>query len=182
MKVFELFAELSLKDQQFNKGIEQAESKGRGLARTLAGTVGKTGKFVGGAMLGAFTAIGAGAMKLGKSFVDMGKNYNMSMENYMANFSTLLGGMDKAQQKMQFISKYAAETPFEMRDIAEAQKTLLAFNVESEQSEKVLKMLGDVSLGDSQKFNALALVFGQMSSTGRLMGQDLLQISNCRFA
>lgn len=181
MKVFELFAELSLKDQQFNKGIEQAERKSKGLARTLAGTVGKTGKIVGGAMLGAFTAIGAGAMKLGKSFVDMGKNYNMSMENYMANFSTLLGGMDKAQQKMQFISKYAAETPFEMGDIAEAQKTLLAFNVESEQSEKILKMLGDVSLGDRQKFNSLALVFGQMSSTGRLMGQDLLQFINAGF-
>ena len=44
-----------------------------------------------------------------------------------------------------------------------------------------LKMLGDISLGNKEKFNSLALVFGQVKSQGRLMGQDLMQMINAGF-
>ena len=44
-----------------------------------------------------------------------------------------------------------------------------------------LKMLGDIAGADQNKLNGLALVFGQIQSTGRLMGQDLLQLINQGF-
>lgn len=37
-------------------------------------------------------------------------------------------------------------------------------------------MLGDISQGNKEKFNSLSLVFGQISSQGKLMGGDLLQL------
>ena len=42
-------------------------------------------------------------------------------------------------------------------------------------------MLGAVALGNKEKLSSLALVFGQVSSAGRLTGQDLLQFINVGF-
>jgi tape measure domain-containing protein len=44
-----------------------------------------------------------------------------------------------------------------------------------------LKQIGDISMGDEERFKSLTLAFAQMSSTGKLMGQDLLQMINAGF-
>jgi tape measure domain-containing protein len=44
-----------------------------------------------------------------------------------------------------------------------------------------MKMLGDLARGDQEKLNALTLAFSQMTSTGKLTGQDLLQMINAGF-
>ena len=44
-----------------------------------------------------------------------------------------------------------------------------------------LKQIGDISMGNAERFNSLALAFAQMSATGRLMGQELLQMVNAGF-
>ncbi|MBD5421430.1 MAG: tape measure protein, partial [Bacteroides sp.] len=54
-------------------------------------------------------------------------------------------------------------------------------NIEAEKVMPMLRAIGDVSMGDAQKFNSLALAFSQMSATGKLMGQDLLQMINAGF-
>lgn len=45
----------------------------------------------------------------------------------------------------------------------------------------IIKSIGDISMGDSQKFGSLTLAFSQMSAAGRLMGQDLNQMINAGF-
>ena len=45
----------------------------------------------------------------------------------------------------------------------------------------MLRAIGDISMGDTQKLQSLTLAFAQMSSTGKLMGQDLLQMINAGF-
>ena len=44
-----------------------------------------------------------------------------------------------------------------------------------------LKALGDIAMGDRNKLNSLTLAFSQMTASGRLMGQDLLQMINAGF-
>ena len=75
----------------------------------------------------------------------------------------------------------AAKTPFEMGDLASASQTLLSFGDDANKVQGHLKMLGDISLGNKEKFNGLALVFGQVQSQGKLMGQDHLQMINAGF-
>lgn len=41
-----------------------------------------------------------------------------------------------------------------------------------------MRMLGDISGGNANKLKSLALVYGQVSSAGKLTGQDLLQMIN----
>ena len=44
-----------------------------------------------------------------------------------------------------------------------------------------LKLIGDISGGQADRFQSLALAFAQVGSTGRLTGQDLLQMVNQGF-
>lgn len=181
MKLFELFGVLNVDDKQFNQKIQQANIKGKSLSNILTKGFAGTAKTVGGLMVGMVGSIIGGSVMLGKKLKEMGQQYNSGMEMYMSNFETLLGSPEKALKKLEFLKEYARKTPFELPQLAEAQKTLLAFNVDAEESEKILKNIGDISLGDSNKMNSLALAFGQMSSTGRLMGQDLNQMINAGF-
>ena len=58
---------------------------------------------------------------------------------------------------------------------------MLGFNIEVEKVPRYLQAIGDVSMGDTQRFNSLTLAFSQMSAAGKLMGQDLNQMINAGF-
>lgn len=76
----------------------------------------------------------------------------------------------------------AAKTPFGMEDLASATMwTLLAFQVPAEKTNRILSQLGDIALGDKTKLSGLALVYGQVASSGKMNGQDLMQFINQGF-
>lgn len=93
-------------------------------------------------------------------------------------FETMLGSAEKASALISKIQKFAAETPFESTDLMDASKTLLNYRVSAEEVMDVMKQLGDVSLGNNEKFQALSVAYGQATSNGKLQGQDLLQMIN----
>ena len=107
--------------------------------------------------------------------------YNAKMETYAVNFKTLLGSAEAAQGKLTELKEYAAKTPFALEDLADATQTMLAFGLTSEESSLALQQLGDISLGDANKLQSLTLAFSQISSAGKLAGQDLLQMINAGF-
>lgn len=113
--------------------------------------------------------------------IGLGVKYDASMQTYISNFETMLGSSEKAAKHVAELKEFANKTPFEMTDLASASKTLLSFGTDVTNVMPDLKMLGDVSLGNKDKFNSLALVFGQVSSQGKMMGQDLLQCINAGF-
>ena len=104
-----------------------------------------------------------------------GINFNAQMESYTSNFKVLLGSQEKAVERVNYLKNLAAKTPFELTDLADATQTLLSFQVSADETNEILEMLGDISLGNKEKLSSLALVFGQVSSAGKLTGQDLLQ-------
>jgi tape measure domain-containing protein len=75
----------------------------------------------------------------------------------------------------------AAKTPFGMEDLASASQTMLSFGISAEDSMKYMDMLGDIALGNKEKLGTLSLAFSQISSAGKLTGQDLLQLINAGF-
>ncbi|MBO5060232.1 MAG: tape measure protein [Clostridia bacterium] len=136
----------------------------------LVGGVNKAAKGLAVGMAGAAAAV-----------IGTGIAYNSEIEGYKAGFETMLGSAEKADEMLQNLKSFAETTPFEMSDLAGASTTLLAFGEDVENLMPDLKMLGDISLGNKEKFNGLALVFGQVRSQGKLMGQDLLQMINQGF-
>jgi tape measure domain-containing protein len=96
-------------------------------------------------------------------------------------FGTMLGSAEAGQKMVKNIRDFAAATPMSTSDLTQAAKTLMQFGVAGDNVLPIMKMLGDVTGGDSQRFSMLSLAFGQMSASGRLMGQDLLQMINAGF-
>lgn len=98
-----------------------------------------------------------------------------------AAIQTLLGSKEKADMLMTQVREYAKISPLEFSDVTKATQMMLGFNIEAEKVPRYLQAIGDVSMGDTQRFNSLTLAFSQMSAAGKLMGQDLNQIINAGF-
>lgn len=173
MDLMQLTATLGLDASGFEAGV----NKSRGIFGGLSGTI-SAGTVALGSLMADVVRKGADmVVDLGKTALD----YNMQMEDYTANFRVMLGSTEAAAAKVEALKEFAAKTPFEMTDLAGATQTLLAFGIEAERTDGIMQMLGDVSLGNSQKFASLATVFGQVSSSGKLLGQDLMQFINQGF-
>ena len=97
------------------------------------------------------------------------------------SIQTLLGNKEKADALMKQVKEYATISPLELKDVSAATQMMLGFNIEAEKVPRFLRAIGDVSMGEARKFNSLTLAFSQMSSAGKLMGQDLNQMINAGF-
>lgn len=93
----------------------------------------------------------------------------------------ILAGKDMGRKLFGEIKDFAVNTPMAMGDLAKGAQTFLAFNMAAKDVMPILRAIGDISMGNAQKFNSLVLAFAQMQSTGKLMGQDLLQMINAGF-
>ena len=105
----------------------------------------------------------------------------MEAEKTSTAFNVLVGSEDKAAKMLDELNKYADNTLWDRKTVQEASKTMLGFGVSTESVVGDLKMLGDVAMGDKNKMQQLALVFGQISAAGKLQGQDLLQLINAGY-
>lgn len=165
-------------------GFEKLKNASAALAQGLV-AVGKAAAEAAGAIIDKMNKAVVGLTAAGAAVVaglgKVGIEYNAQMENYVTNFTTLLGSAEAAAKKVEELKKMAAQTPFGMEDLAQATQTLLAFGVEANKTTPILKALGDVSLGNKERFQSLALAFGQVSSAGKLTGQDLNQMINAGF-
>ncbi len=90
-------------------------------------------------------------------------------------------GKDMTGQLIPQIKELAKVSPLTMSDMVGAEKMMLGFNIQAEDTIKYLKAISDISMGESTKFNSLTLAFSQMSAAGKLMGQDLNQMINAGF-
>lgn len=136
---------------------------------------------IGGGWAKGFGIAIAGVSAAFAGLAKMGIAYNSQMENYQTNFSVLLGDEAAALDYVAQMREKAAKTPFGMEDLASASQTMLSFGINAEDSMKYMDMLGDIALGNKEKLGTLSLAFSQISSAGKLTGQDLLQLINAGF-
>jgi len=105
----------------------------------------------------------------------------MEAEKTATAFNVLVGSEDKAAKMLAELNKYADNTLWDRSTTQTATQTMLGFGVSTETVVDDLKMLGDIAMGDKNKLQSLALVFGQISSAGKLQGQDLMQLINAGY-
>lgn len=90
-------------------------------------------------------------------------------------------GKDVASGLMAQLKEMAKISPLTLTDMVNAEKMMLGFNIQAEDTVRYLQALSDISMGDSVKFKSLTLAFSQISAAGKLMGQDLNQMINAGF-
>lgn len=113
-----------------------------------------------------------------RKVVDVGASDELQKLNLTTLFK---GNADAAADMFSRISQYGKETVYDKEGLIEAQKTMMSFGISGERAFNTLKQIGDIAMGDGQKMQSLALAFSQATSTGKLMGQDLLQMINAGF-
>lgn len=167
-----------LNTEALERAASKVDDSFRGMTRTAeqeGDKIDAVMKKLGGAIAGYFSF--QAATQFAKSLIDV----RSQIESLEISFSTLLGSEQAAAKLFGEIREYAVSTPLQLGDLASSAQTLLAFNIEAEKIMPTLRALGDISMGDSQKLQSLTLAFAQMSSAGKLMGQDLLQMINAGF-
>lgn len=158
---------LNLDSAAYEYGLKQCVSATKTLGTVLAGL-----------------GVGFGAVKITEGIKNIAANAlkaSSDFEQAGVQFGVMLGDAKKAQRLVNEIQDMANVTPFETQDLLDASKTLLNFGINVQDILPDLRMLGDIAGGDKQRMQSLTLAFSQMSSAGRLMGQDLLQMINAGF-
>ena len=169
---------LGIKNAQLQRDAEQAIKIFNGIgdeAEREGKRIDETFKNIGKAAAAYFTA--TQIWEFGKSVV----NARKEIEAFEISFNTLLGSSDKGKAFFAEVKEFAVKTPLQLNDIAGAAQTLLGFGISAEKIMPILRQLGDVSMGNAERFKSLALAFAQATSAGKLQGQDLLQMINAGF-
>lgn len=118
-------------------------------------------------------AAGAGALT-------MGIRFDAGMEQSRISLTYFLGSTKAANTELALLYKLAATTPFEFGQVTDAARRFLAFGFTLQQTNDYLTTLGDTAAGlglGGEDVARLAIILGQIKSSGRLLGQDTLQLA-----
>ena len=162
LKVGELYAEINLRDSGFKRALSNANSLFKNLGKATLKTTAL--------IQGAWTVAGAASVK-----------YNASIEQLQTSFETMTGSAEKGAQIMAEIRSLAAKTPFETYGLAEVTQLLMNYNISADEAISMMTKLGDVAQGDQQKLSRIAMAYGQMSSAGKVMLEDVKQMIEAGF-
>jgi tape measure domain-containing protein len=168
--IFKLQADTSALRTEFDslkKQIDDTEKKATGFGNTLRNA-----------------ALAFGGVQLGSQLLQFGKDSLQAAADFQTlniQFETFLGGTAQAKKAIADLEKFSIETPFTDKQVQSAAKSLLAFGLPAEDLKETLTVLGNISAGTGKDLTELSVIFGQIKSTGRLMGQDLYQLINAGF-
>lgn len=165
--------------------MPSAKGFGKELDRQVAGETEQAGANAGARFGKAFVAgsaiVGAAVVTSVGMIGKAGVAFNAEMQNFEAGFTSLLGSGEAAQAMLEELTSFAAATPFEMPTLANSATMLSQFGIAADEILPSLQMLGDISMGDSDKLERLSRVFGQVSSAGRLTLEDVNQMIDAGF-
>ena len=152
---------------QLFAGLNQASAA----VRSFGSVAGQVAASVG-AAFGGLSAVGVGQWALGLA---------ANLQKTQQQFGILIGNSQQAASVLSQLREFDIVSPLGLQALLDASRTLLGFGMSASQVVPVVKMLGDVSMGNQERFAGLALAMGQVAAAGRMTGQDLLQFINAGF-
>lgn len=160
----EIIIELQLQQDDFEKRLNAIEHKTQSFGSSIKRTI---------------AALGLG--KLAKDFASAGISFNASIEQYQTSFEVMTGSAEKATQITQQLKQIAANTPFELPQLADTTQLLMNYGFTADDAMKKMQMLGDISQGSADKMTRIATAYGQMSSAGKVSLEDVKQMIEAGF-
>ena len=158
-----------------NRTGEDLREVGSSNENSFLGTFGKIGMIATGtaaAILGVKTAIEGTIGALLK--------YNSSLEQDNIAFTTMLGSAEAAKTFMGDIQQLAADTPFELPQLTDASKKMLAFGFAAKDVIPTLTSIGNAVAGlggNSEMIDRVTLAIGQMRVKGHVSAEELGQLA-----
>jgi hypothetical protein len=102
-------------------------------------------------------------------------NVRSQFQQLEISFTTMLGSEQKAGALMDELIQTAARTPFNMTDVTEGAKQLLAYGIQANEVNDTLVHLGDIASGLNIPLSQLVYLYGTTISQGRMFTVDLRQ-------
>lgn len=118
-------------------------------------------------------AIGGMTILLAKGFLEQAG----AMEQNQVAFEVMLGSAEKANTLLKEMTEFAARTPFNLPEIINAGKQLLAYGFAQEEVIKTTEMLGNVASGLNIPMGDIIYLFGTLRAQGRAYTKDLNQFT-----
>jgi len=121
------------------------------------------------------------SLKLTTPILGLGTAAVMSagkFEKLRTSLNVLTGSAEEGSKAFERLVKFSAGTPFQLDELVKANNTLLGFGMSSNSAYKALKNIGDIAAVSGGDLQGISVAFGQVAASGRLMGQDLLQLIN----
>lgn len=116
-------------------------------------------------------------VQLGTSLVSLAGQ----AETAQIQFEVLLGSVSKASAMLQEIRSLDSKTPIEFSGLRDAAVQLLNVDAAAESVVPMLQMMSETSLGNTDKFQRMAMAMSQVIGAGRLMGGELKQMREAGF-
>ena len=111
----------------------------------------------------------------------VGVRYNAQIEQLQTSFEVMTGSAEKGAEVLERIRQIAAATPFETEGLASTVQLLMNYNLTADEAINSMEMLGDISQGNQDKLSRIAMAYGQMSSAGKVMLEDVKQMIEAGF-
>lgn len=146
-------------------GMEQKVSGSFGRIRSMVGSMAAP-------LVGAF-AVGGLTMFAGDLVRSAG-----AAQQFDTALTNMLQSKERANELSADVKAFAATTPFELPEVQDATKKMLAFGFGAEDTIPTLRRLGDVAAGLGQPVGDLAYLYGTTRVQGRLYTNDLMQFAN----
>jgi len=161
-----LLTKLIINYREAAKASEGLGSSSEGTASSMD-ELNKKLEFMGGAA--AVAAIGRGIADLGEKALDTAGRHEM----LRANLETLTGSAAAASHVFEGFKEFANVSPFNLEGVAKAGQQFMAAKVPMADVQTRLSQIGDLSLGNSQKFESMSMAFSKMSTKGKVDMEQL---------
>ena len=167
-----LFYGTGLDNSQLKNDAEQAKNILTGIGSTAeqeGDKIDASMRKIGASIAGVF------AIEKIKDFAVQVATVRGQFQQLEASFKTLTGSEQVATDLMSQLINTAATTPFQVTDISNAARQLLAYGVEADKVNETLIRLGEICAGLSIPIGDLAYLYGTTMTQGRLYTADLNQ-------
>jgi tape measure domain-containing protein len=164
-----------ISEQTYKSSVAAAEKEARGgdggFLPSIKGNV-----------VGQLVGYASGILSIGAAFAQLKSSVGLavSLEKNEAAIRTFIGSGLQAKQILAELREFSSKG-LRFESAQQGTKTLLQFGVTAKEVVGLVKQLGEIAGGDSEKFDKLALAAGQVKAAGKLMGQELIQLINAGF-
>lgn len=166
------FAELN--DRGFRSGLQKMKRQGDRASSDVErrfdrmGTnLARIGAAAAAAIGAAFVATGIKAVKTAAKFEDL----RVAMD-------TLNRSAVEGERNFKRLVETAANTPFQLTELARAQNTLQGFGLSADEAYESLLNIGDIAAVSSGDIQGISIAFGQAAAEGKAMTRDIRQFIN----
>ena len=172
----EIKLQVKIDDNSASEKVNSLNKQGTNVNKTFnnIGTIGKKA-------FKTFTVGVTTASTALTGLIGYGVKYNAEIEQLQTSFEVMSGSAEKAVEITKKLKQMGAMTPFETKDLAEVTQLLMNYGLTADDAIEKMSMLGDISQGNAEKMNRIAMAYGQMSSAGKVQLEDIKQMIEAGF-